>query len=132
VWGDERALDEARQWIGDWQADIEQRATRAAELAERVGQLSGMARSRDGLVEVRLDSSGMLSGLRLDDQVRRYSGTQLAQAVLATVRAAQADLTEQVRRATAETVGADSETGRAVLASYANRLSPTGDHDGDR
>jgi hypothetical protein len=87
-----------------------------------VSGLSGKARSQDGHVEVTVASSGALVDLRLADDIRRYPASRIAEQVLATVRAAELDLVSQVRTAAAETVGLDSETGRAVVATFASRL----------
>jgi len=114
-------LDEAERRIDDWQAAIEQRATQARELAARIASLSGSARSGDGLVEIAVDSSGGVTDLRLDEQIRRQPAADTAAQILATLAAAQDDLLTQATTVTEETVGADSETGRAVLASLARR-----------
>lgn len=129
MWHDERELDAAQRWVDDWQSGIEERAARAAALSRRVAQLSATARSRDGLVEVTVGASGALTGLRLREEVRRQSTGWIAEQILATVRLAQAELTEQVRRAAAETVGPDDETGRAMVASFVQRFPPEPDAD---
>ena len=82
-------------------------------------------------------TSNPLVASRTAARVDPWAGVWIAEDILATMRAAQAELTEHVRQATAETVGADSETGRAVLASFANRFpapaeATEGDGDADR
>jgi hypothetical protein len=64
----------------------------------------------------------VLTGLELDDRVQRLRGRELARAIMSTMRRAQTGLTHQVAEAVGETVGADSETGRAVLESFAQRF----------
>ncbi len=124
--GNDPDLDAAERWVDSWQAGIEERAAQAQALARQVSQLSATVRSQGGLVEVTVGPSGVLTGLRLDEGVRRHSAAWIAEQIMATMRLAQAELTDQVRRATAETVGLDSETGRAVVASFTQRLTPTG------
>jgi hypothetical protein len=63
MFGDESELDTAGRWVDDWQAGIEERATKAHALSERLAGLTATARSRDGLVEVTVGSSGVLTGL---------------------------------------------------------------------
>jgi DNA-binding protein YbaB len=116
-------LDAAGRRIDDWQAAIEQRAAQARELAARLAALTATARSDDNLVTVRVGADGRLTGLELDERVRRRPAADTAAQILATLAAAQADLTAQATTVTEETVGADSETGRAVLASLTRRLS---------
>jgi hypothetical protein len=115
-------LDGARRWVDDWQSSIEDRAARARELTGRLSGLSATARDRDGLVEVTVAQSGVVTGLRLDERVREAPAEQLARVIMAVLAGAQSMLVERVREATAETLGADSESGRAVVASYADRL----------
>ncbi|GAA3912798.1 YbaB/EbfC family nucleoid-associated protein [Actinoplanes auranticolor] len=64
-------LDAAERRVDDWQAGFEQRAAQARELAGRLAQLSGAARSDDGLVTVTVGAGGALTGLELDEGVRR-------------------------------------------------------------
>ena len=120
MFGD-RNLDEATRLVDDWQAGIEARAARARQLAGRLGALTAGARSADGLVSVTVGSSGAITGLELKEGIRDRPADETARAILATVRAAQASLVAAVTAAAAETVGADSETGKAVIASYVSR-----------
>ncbi len=117
-------LDEAARLVDDWQAGFEARAAQARELASRLGALSASARSDDGLVSVTVGSSGGISELVLKEGIRERPAAETARAILATLRAAQASLTAAATAVTAETVGADSETGKAVIASYVSRQSP--------
>jgi hypothetical protein len=119
---DARDFKAAERMIDDWQADIEERAARAKELSARLSRLSARARSDDRLVTVTVGSSGDLVGLELDERTRQRPAAETARTILKTLRAAQARLTAAVADATAETVGADSATGRAVIASYTGRL----------
>jgi DNA-binding protein YbaB len=120
--GDEASLDAAERWVDDWQAGIAERAARAKELSERVAQLSATARSGDGLVEVTVSASGVVSGLSLDERVRDWPAARIAEQVMAVMRAAHERLTEQVTEATADTVGLDDPAGRAVVESFASRV----------
>jgi hypothetical protein len=123
---DGRDLDEASRLVDDWQADIEARAVQARELAARLGTLTATARSDDGLVAVTVGSSGGISGLELKEGIRDRPAAETARAILATVRSAQASLTAAATAVTAGTVGADSETGKAVIASYVSREGSSG------
>jgi hypothetical protein len=119
-------FDGAERLVHDWQAGLEERAAAARELSQRLSQLSGSARSPDGHIAVTVGSSGVVRALTLDEALRRRPAAETARAILATVAAAQAALVAQARIAADETVGAGSETGRAVIASYAGS-HPDGD-----
>jgi DNA-binding protein YbaB len=114
-------LDAAERRVDDWQAGFEERAAQARELAARLGRLTTTARSDDGLIEVTVGSSGRLIGLELDEDVRRQPATRTAHEILSTLAAAQAAMTQAATEVAAETVGADTETGRAVISSFAAR-----------
>jgi DNA-binding protein YbaB len=114
-------LDAAERLVDDWQAGFEQRAAQARELAARLAELSASARSDDGLVTVTVGAGGALTGLQLDEEVRRQPAAETARQILATLAAAQAELTTRATAITDETVGADSETGKAVIASLTRR-----------
>jgi YbaB/EbfC DNA-binding family len=121
---DGRDLDEAARMVDDWQAGIAARAAQARELASRLGALTASADSDDGLVSVTVGSSGGITDLELREGIRERPAAETARAILTTLRAAQASLTAAVRDVTAEIVGADSETGKAVIASYVSRQGP--------
>jgi DNA-binding protein YbaB len=116
-------LDAAERRVDDWQAGFEQRAAQARELAGRLAELTASARSEDGLVTVTVGATGDLTGLELDEEIRRQPAAETARQILRTLAAAQADLTALATTVTEETVGADSETGKAVIASLARRRS---------
>lgn len=114
-------LDAAERLVDDWQTGFEQRAEQARDLAGRLAALTASARSADGLVTVTVGPDGTMTGLQIDEEVRRQPAAETARQILATQAAARADLIARATEVTEETVGADSETGKAVLASLAQR-----------
>jgi DNA-binding protein YbaB len=108
---------EERQ-VDEWQEGFERRAARAREMAARMAGLQASARSSDGLIEVTVGRSGELTDLTLSEQTRHRSAASLARAILATVADARAELADKATTVVSETIGADSEAGRAVLDSY--------------
>ena len=119
---DGRNFDEAERQVDDWQAGIEARAARARELSSRLAGLTATARSGDELVTVTVGAAGDLTGLELDERIRKRPADRTAREIMATLRTARATLTAAVTEVTAETVGAESETGRAVITSYTGRF----------
>ena len=123
---DGRDLDEAARLVDQWQAGFEVRAAQARELAARLAALTATARSDDDLVSVTVGSTGAITDLELKEEIRHRPAAETARAILAAVRAAHESLTAAATGVTAETVGADSETGKAVIASYVARQGPAG------
>lgn len=117
-----RDPDEAQEWVRSWTAQVSAQARAAAELSDRVSTVTASAVGARGAVRVTVAASGVVTALELADRVQRMPGAELAEAIMATIARAQAQLAGQVASAVRDTVGADSETGRAVVASYAARF----------
>jgi hypothetical protein len=128
-----RDIDSAEEWLDSWVAGVDANAARAVELSRRVAALTGEAQSRDGFVAVAVGSAGQLVRLDIDDRTP-LTGADLGREIMALVGRAQARLAARVADQVRETVGADTETGRAVIHSYAERFPepPPEDPDGHR
>jgi hypothetical protein len=117
-----RNLDADQEAMRSWSEHVSGRTEAAADLADRVATLAASAAGGDGAVRVTVASSGVLTGLELDDRVQRLTGAELAGEILRTMRRAQSRLTDRVAVAVEETVGAGTETGKAVLDSFSQRF----------
>lgn len=115
-------IDAAEEWLDHWAAGVSAQAERAAALTRRVAALTGRAESADGSIRVTVGSSGQVESLDLDDRVRELRGEELSRRILAVMRRAQASLAGQVTTEVQATVGADTETGRAVIHSFESRF----------
>ena len=116
-----RNVDDAGEWVRSWDSP-ESGAEATATLADRIAGLAASATGGDGAVRVGVNSGGNVTELILDDRAHRLAGSELAAEILRTMRRAQAGLCSQVAAAVGETVGAESETGRAVLESFMQRF----------
>jgi DNA-binding protein YbaB len=125
------AGEDADAWVDSWAASVSARAQAAQELSERVSMLSVSASGGDGAVEVTVAGSGVMTDLRLDDRVLRWPAEKIATQVMAVMRRAQGLLSTRVGEIADETVGADSETGRAVVEGFARRFPARPDDDDD-
>ena len=125
--GDE--LDAAERRIDEWQAGFDRRATQAAALSRRIVELTATARSDDRLVEVTVASSGVVTELRLGEGIRHQSAARTARQIMAVIGAAQAALTRQVTKATAETIGLHDPAGRAIVDGFTDRFGSSGQGD---
>nr|WP_296068748.1 YbaB/EbfC family nucleoid-associated protein [uncultured Actinoplanes sp.] len=118
---DGRNLQDAEHLVDDRQAAVEARGAQARALSARLSGLTATATSEDGLVTVTVGSTGGLVRLELAEGIRGRPADQTARQIMATLRSAKSRLTAAVAEAIAETVGADSPTGRAVISSYTER-----------
>jgi hypothetical protein len=96
--------------IEQWQRAFQERATQARVLATRTSGLSATAREGDGIVEV------------LGEEIRDQPAAATARQILSAIRSAKASLAHEFAQATADTVGLESATGRALIDSSNARL----------
>jgi DNA-binding protein YbaB len=108
--------------VDDWEAGLATRAAAAQRLAERVAELTVSASGADGTVEVTVAGSGVPTDIRLGDRVLDWSPDRIAAEILATMRRAQGLLAARVADVATETVGADSESARAVISGFELRF----------
>ncbi|GII22650.1 YbaB/EbfC family nucleoid-associated protein [Planosporangium mesophilum] len=127
-----RDIDDAEAWLESWTAGVSAQAERAAALSRRVAALTGSATSTDRSIKVSVGASGQVEGLELDDRVQRLPGAELARQIMTVMRAAQAHLAAQVAGEVQATVGADTETGRAVINSFESRFPRQDDDETER
>jgi hypothetical protein len=115
-------IDAAEDWLDHWTAGVSAQAERAATLSRRVAALTGRATSDDDSIRVTVGSSGQLESLDLDDRATDLRGEELSRRILAVMRQAQSHLATRVAAEVEETVGSDTETGRAVIHSFTTRF----------
>jgi DNA-binding protein YbaB len=125
-------LGASERWLADWSASIDERASQAQQLATKVATLSASHRSTHGEVAVTVSASGQVTDLKLTDRIRDHAPDELARLIMATIRRAQAQLTQLAARAAEETVGAGSATGEAVVASFSRQFPEQPPEDDDR
>jgi hypothetical protein len=123
-------LDAAEQWLDSWVSQVDVQAERSVELSRRVAALTGSADGRSGAIRVAVGSSGQVTSLELDDRVHGLSGSELARDIMTVMRRAQAALSAEVTEQVQATVGADSETGRAVIGSFGTRFPVPDEQEG--
>jgi DNA-binding protein YbaB len=119
---DRESAGEALGRIDEWERSLARRAEQAQELARRTAELTATVRSRDGLVEVTVGAEGRVERIHLDERTRQQPADATARTLMDTLRAATTSLLEQFQEAAAETVGAETDTGRMLMAGLRRRL----------
>jgi DNA-binding protein YbaB len=119
----------AEEWVDEWTASIAARASQARQLSDKVSRMSATATSADGAIEVTVGSQGSITDLRLQEEVRRWPVEQIATEILATIKDAQRAMSGRIATAVEETIGADTESGRAILAGLKDRTAAPGGGD---
>ncbi|MFF1607764.1 YbaB/EbfC family nucleoid-associated protein [Amycolatopsis sp. NPDC058278] len=104
--------------VDRWVAQAKEKAQRYQAMQAAVGQVSVTESGRDGMVTVTVDSAGNVTDLQITDRVRELSGTQVATAVLTTLRRAQSRLPDRLAEVMAGTIGDDQQTVDTIVGNY--------------
>lgn len=95
---------------------------RFARMRTRAEQVSVTETSPDGHVTVTVNSGGVPTDLRITDEALGQTGAQVAAAVMATMRRAQARLGSRMSEVMQATTSADKEAVDRVLTVYRDRF----------
>ncbi|SFE26489.1 Conserved DNA-binding protein YbaB [Actinopolyspora alba] len=110
------------EMLAGFRQQIQDKMQQAQRIQDAASAVSGEASSGDGSVRVTVDQNGNMSDLRLEDGALRQRPEQLSEAILTTVRSAQAQLTDRMREAMEPVLGEDSETMDSVLSGMRDRF----------
>ncbi|GIM89280.1 YbaB/EbfC family nucleoid-associated protein [Paractinoplanes toevensis] len=117
--------DGAAGYLRDWKSRIDRMAADTQAMSDRLGALRVTAADDNDLVEVTIDSTGVLLDIRFGDRIQRVAPDAVARAVLNALRAARQSAAASTQKIIAETVGDDSVAGRAIAERMTQQL--TGD-----
>jgi DNA-binding protein YbaB len=76
----------------------------------------------NGIVTVRIDANGSLTGIELSPRIHRTSPDVVSHTIMEILAEAKRRLLEQTGDVIDETIGAESETGKAVTQHLRERL----------
>jgi DNA-binding protein YbaB len=113
---------DAQARIAELQERMQQSMSATKDMAEQLGALRVVATDENETAEATVDSTGSLVDLRLSGRVLNQHPADTARMIMEAVQAAKTQLAEQTREIVAGTIGADSESGKAVLAGLDKRL----------
>jgi hypothetical protein len=119
------------RWLADWEQATASQIAKARALADGVAGVEVSAVSPDGAIEVRVNAAGVLTGLHLGEQIRKYPPGELATAIMAVLHRAQSGLAGRVADVAARTLGPDDAAGRAVVAGFEQRFPRPVEASGD-
>jgi DNA-binding protein YbaB len=105
---------DSNQVVAAYQQEVAEIAGRAEEAKERIKSLTGTATSRDGAVTVTVSGAGALLDVSFGAAADRVPRAQLAAAIMAAARQAQAQASQQILAIMEPLVGADSDAMRFV------------------
>jgi DNA-binding protein YbaB len=103
------SVDASDQLIDNWTKKLEENASRYQALAERMQGQTVTERSKDGTVEVTVDSRGLLKNLAIAEGAAGKRMAEVSAEVMRLVQKAQARIPELLQQAMAETTGTADE-----------------------
>jgi DNA-binding protein YbaB len=121
---DRRVLsgEDAVARLQERQAAFQKTVAATQEMATRMRTLTATASDANGLTTVTVDSSGVLLKADFSARIQRTTPDAVSRALMEALAYAKQRVAEQTQEVIAETVGADSETGRAVAEDLQARL----------
>jgi DNA-binding protein YbaB len=113
---DDRVLtpDDARERLDAWKGRIDKLAADTKSMSDQFQALQVTKKDLDGLVEVTVDSTGSLVGLKLSRDIDRSAPEVIAGTIMSTIRDAKAEVAARSQEIIADTVGTDSPAARAI------------------
>ncbi|MCY1141838.1 YbaB/EbfC family nucleoid-associated protein [Actinoplanes sp. Pm04-4] len=106
--------DSSREYLRDWKGRVDRAAAATQAMADRLGDLRISAVDGNGLVEVTIDSSGMLIDVTFTERIQRVAPDVVSRAVLTALGRARRKAAELSRQIIDETMGPDSTAGRVI------------------
>jgi DNA-binding protein YbaB len=121
---DRRVLsgEDAIARLQERQAAFERTVAATQEMATRMQALTATASDPNGLATVTVDSSGVLLKADFSARIQRTAPEAVSRALMEALSGAKQRVAAQTQEVIAETVGADSDTGRAVAQDLQARL----------
>lgn len=114
--------DSAHEQVARWRAQAERMAEDTQAMSDRLGEARVTATDDNRLVEVTIDSTGRLVGLKLGERVRNVSPEMIARTIMQTIAVATGQMGERARQIIAETLGTESPAAREIADRVVQQL----------
>jgi DNA-binding protein YbaB len=115
--------DSAQAYLRGWKSRVDRMAADTQTMSERLGQLRVRGSDDNDLVEVTIDSTGVLIGIRFTERIRRVAPEAVQRAVLHALRVARAAAAIQARQIIVDTMGPDSIAAQTIAERVERQLS---------
>lgn len=119
-------LDDAQARLAAWKDRAEDLASQTVTASRELQELKVTGADGNGVAEVTIDSGGALIGIKLSSRVKRQDPEDTQVIIMEAYRVARVNLAAAAAEIIGQTVGADTNTGRALLAGFAPGEAPEG------
>ncbi|UOX88515.1 YbaB/EbfC family nucleoid-associated protein [Amycolatopsis sp. FBCC-B4732] len=109
------SIDASDAMIDNWTKRLEENAARYQALADRVQGQSVTERSKDGTVQVTVDSRGLLKNLVIAETASGKRMAEVSAQVMQLVQRAQARIPELLQQAMTETTGTGDQAAAEIV-----------------
>ncbi|MFI5890789.1 YbaB/EbfC family nucleoid-associated protein [Actinoplanes sp. NPDC051513] len=114
--------DAADTYLQGWKARIDRMAADTKAMSDRLADLRVTASDDDGLVEVTIDSTGVLLDVRFHQRIQRAAPEAVSRALMSALRAARLKAADHTREIITETVGSESVAARTIAERVERQL----------
>ncbi|GAA2492788.1 hypothetical protein Ahu01nite_026210 [Winogradskya humida] len=114
--------DESLAYLRGWKSRIDRVAADTQAMSDRLGELRVRAEDEGGLVEVTVDSSGVLVDARFGERIQRVAPDVVSRALMAALKAAKVKAAERSRQIITDTMGSESVAAQAITARVEQQL----------
>ncbi|MER7012395.1 YbaB/EbfC family nucleoid-associated protein [Saccharopolyspora sp. NPDC000359] len=128
--GIERSIADTERMVRDWRERAAEKAEKFGQLQHEIEQIVVTQTSRDGAIQVTVDSNGMLQALELSESAGSRPMAKLGAEIMRTVQLAQSKVPDLVQQAVSGTVG-EEDPAAAHMVSESRRFFPEPPEDED-
>ncbi|MEU5871149.1 hypothetical protein AB0A73_06245 [Glycomyces sp. NPDC047369] len=114
--------DDARAALANWKEKADKMAADAVAASEAIQELTAIGMDRNGVVAVKLDSSGAVIGVQFSPEIQRMQLRHAERQFMEAYQAAGQNLLQAARAAVNERLSPASPTARALVDSIKMRF----------
>lgn len=118
------SVDASDQMIDDWTKKLQESAARYQALADRMQGQTVTERSRDGSIQVTVDSQGLLKNLVIAENASQKRMAEVSAEVMRLVQRAQSRIPELLQQAMAETTGTSDQAVTHIVEEAMSTFPP--------
>ncbi|GAA2274007.1 hypothetical protein GCM10009853_029850 [Glycomyces scopariae] len=119
-------MEDAQTRLEAWRDRTVDFASQTETASRALQELKATGADDNGVAQVTVDASGALAGIKLSSRVKRQDPQDTEAVIIEAYRVARVNLAKAAAEIIAETVGTDTPTGRALLASFTTGQAPEG------
>lgn len=116
----------ADDWLDEWKQNTARRLEESQMMVARMEKLKATVTSTDGKVTVTVNAHGIVTDLKLREDVKGDNAERTQATIMSTMAKARNELGKTAAQVVKDTVGHDSETGKAIMAGFRKRLHKPG------